>query len=271
MAQTGTAFTPDEELIADVEAYMETLVTEDDTPVDNWFSERQRQLLVEPLDNWHPVDENGAPRKFLAGSDVGVFWALRQPPLAPDMFLSLDVQLDIETAADWWRKKNRSYFVWEHGKAPEITIEIVSNQKGNETGTKLRDYASMGVDYYVVFDPARHLSEESLRIFELNRRRYVRFHDRYFSDIGLGLTLWEGSYRDSPPTTWLRWTDENNLLIPTGAEMAIKAQAESERATREAERAARESERATQEAEKAAMLAAKLREMGIDPDQILRS
>lgn len=264
MAETSTALMPDEELIADVEAYMETLVTEDDTPVDNWFSEHQRTLLVEPLDNWHPLDETGAPRKFLAGSDVGVFWMLRESPLVPDMFLSLDVQLDIETPADWWRKKNRSYFVWEHGKAPEIAVEIVSNQKGKETGTKLRDYALMGVNYYVVFDPALNLSEESLRIFELNKRRYVRYHDQYFPDIGLGLTLWEGSYRDSPPTTWLRWTDENNLLIPTGAEMAIKAQAESERAAREAERA-------TQEAGKAALLAAKLRELGIDPEQVLRS
>ena len=25
------------------------MVTEDDTPVDNWFSEKQRRLLVDPL------------------------------------------------------------------------------------------------------------------------------------------------------------------------------------------------------------------------------
>jgi Uma2 family endonuclease len=274
MAQTIPALAPDEELIADVEAYMETLVTEDDTPVDNWFSERQRPLLVETLDNWHPVDETGAPRKFLAGSDVGVFWMLRQPPLVPDAFLSLDVQLDIETPSDWWRKKNRSYFVWEHGKAPEVAIEIVSNQKGNETGTKLRDYALMGVIYYVVFDPGLHLKDELIRVFKLEGRHYVRYHDLYFPDLGIGLTLWEGSYRASPPATWLRWCDKTGTVFPTGAELATEAKAkaahEAERAVQEAERAAHEAERAAHEAEKARLLAAKLRELGVDPDQVLR-
>jgi len=274
MAQTSIAPTVDEELITEVEAYMETLVTEDDTPVDNWFSERQRPLLVETLDNWHPVDEAGAPRRFLAGSDIGVFWMLRQPPLVPDMFLSLDTRLEIEKPADWWRKKNRSYFVWEHGKAPDVAVEIVSNREGNETSTKWRDYALMGVLYYVVFDPGLQLKDELLRIFKLEGRRYVNYYDRYFPDLGIGLTLWEGSYRGSPVTTWLRWCDEKGNLFPTGAELAARAEAEAareaERAACEAERATREAERAAREAEKAEALAAKLRELGVDPDQILR-
>ncbi len=272
MAQTmtalaPTAFAPDEELITEVEAYMETLVTEDDTPVDNWFSERQRSLLEEPLDNWHPVDETGAPRKFLAGTDVGVFWMLRHPPLVPDMFLSLDTQLEIEKPSDWWRKKNRSYFVWEHGKAPDLVVEIVSNRQGNEKGTKWRDYALMGVAYYVVFDPSLQLKDDVLRIFKLDGRRYVAYYDTYFPDIGMGLTLWEGTYRDSLVTTWLRWCDEKGEVFPTGTELAIKAQAE---AAQESQRAAQESQRAAQEAEKAKLLAAKLRELGVDPDRILQ-
>jgi len=274
MAQTVTALAPDEELISEVEAYMETLVTEDDTPVDNWFSERQRTLLTETLDSWHPVDETNAPRTFLAASDVGVFWMLRHPPLVPDMFLSLDTKLDIEKPADWWRKKNRSYFVWEHGKAPDVVVEIVSNRQGNETGSKWRDYASMGVAYYVVFDPGQQLDDETLRIFKLDGRRYVRFFERYFPDIGLGLTLWEGSYKNSPETIWLRWCDEHENLLPTGVELATQAQAEaakeSERAAKESERAAKESERAAKESEKAKLLAAKLRELGVDPNQILQ-
>lgn len=272
MAQTQTslaptAFAPDEELISEVEAYMETLVTEDDTPVDNWFSERQRTLLTEPLDNWHPIDETGAPRKFLAGADVGVFWMLRHPPLVPDMFLSLDTQLEIEKPSDWWRKKNRSYFVWEHGKAPDVVVEIVSNRQGNEKGTKWRDYALMGVEYYVVFDPSLQLKDELLRIFKLDGRRYVSYYETYFPDIGMGLTLWEGVYKDSPVTIWLRWCDEKGEVFPTGNEMAVKALAE---ATQEAQRAEQEAQRAEQEAEKAKLLAAKLRELGIDPEQILQ-
>jgi hypothetical protein len=153
-----------------------------------------------------------------------------------------------------------------HGKAPEVAIEIVSNREGKETGSKLRDYALMGVVYYVVFDPGFHLGEEALRIFKLEGRRYVRYRENYFPDLGLGLTLWEGSYEDSKPAIWLRWRNEQGNLILTGAE---RAAGEAERVAREAERAAHEAERAAREAERAALLAAKLRELGVDPDQLL--
>lgn len=242
MAQTSLEVPSEfdmEDVVAELEAYMETLVTEDDEPMDNLFSDYQRRLLVESLRNsWRPLDEDGAPRKFMAGTDVAVYWAVGRQPLAPDVFLSLDVELEIENPADWWRRKNRSYFVWMHGKAPEVAVEVVSDDKGKETGSKLRDYALMGVVYYVVFDPGFHLSEEALRIFKLEGRRYVPYHESYFSDVGLGLTLWEGSYEDSKPAIWLRWCDEQGNLILTGAE-------------------------------RSALLSAKLRELGVDPDQIL--
>ena len=56
------------------------IITEDDTAVDNVFSEKQQRLLVEPLySSWQP----GKP--FFAAANVGVFYAIRQPPLVPDM------------------------------------------------------------------------------------------------------------------------------------------------------------------------------------------
>jgi len=78
------------------------------------------------------------------------------------------------------------------------------------------------------------------------------------------LTLWDGTYEDQYGT-WLRWCDDQGRAIPTGAERAAH---EAERAAHEAERATHEAERATREAERAARLAAKLRELGIDPDQL---
>lgn len=272
MAQTSLKLPSDpamDDVIAEVEAYMETLVTEDDTPVDNLFSDYQRRLLVEPLrSSWKPVDESGAPRKYIACTDVGIFYALRQPPIVPDMLLSMDV----ESPDEFWLKKHRSYFTWEYGKAPDIVIEIVSNREGGEAGVKLRDYAVIGIPYYVIFDPGRFLEDETLRLFKLEARRYVAYHERRFPEVGLGLTLWEGSYEDSKPTTWLRWCDAQGHLILSGAERAAReaerATREAERAAREAERAAREAERAAREAERAAFLAEKLRELGVDPDQL---
>lgn len=240
MAQTSLKLPSDpgmDDVIAEVEAYMETLVTEDDTPVDNIFSDYQCRLLVESLRNsWRPLDENGAPRKYLAVTDVAIYYGLRQQPVVPDMLLSLDV----EAPDEWWGRRSRAYFIWEFIKAPEVVIEVVSNNDGNEAGTKLRDYALIGVPYYVVFDPGRFIDDEMLRIFKLDVRRYVAYHESYFPEVGLGVKLWEGSYEDSKPSLWLRWHDAQGNLILTGAE-------------------------------RASLLATKLQELGVDPDQILSS
>ncbi|MCX7940032.1 MAG: hypothetical protein N2545_11450, partial [Thermoflexales bacterium] len=77
-----------QEYLEEYERFVQTIVTEDDTPVDNIFSAKQARLLVESLyTSWqHP--EFG--RRFIADTNVGVFYALRQPPVVPDMFLSLD-------------------------------------------------------------------------------------------------------------------------------------------------------------------------------------
>jgi hypothetical protein len=103
------------------------LTIEDDTPVDNFQSEKQQRLLVEPLySSWSP------DVSFIAAANVGVFYALKQDSIVPDALLSLNVQMP----TDWSQKQNRSYFVWEFGKVPEVCVEIVSNRKGNELDSK---------------------------------------------------------------------------------------------------------------------------------------
>lgn len=93
------------------------LVIEDDTPVDNFQSEKQQRLLVDPL-----YSSKVLSTPFIA-ANVGLFYAVKQDPIVPDAFLSLKVQMP----ADWSQRKNRSYFVWEFGKVPEVAIEVVSN------------------------------------------------------------------------------------------------------------------------------------------------
>src|SRR6266436_6633958 len=122
-------------ILAEYLPQVDDLVTEDDTPVDNLFSAKQQRLLVEPLYSSWAGPGDGRP--FLADANVGVFYSVRQPPLVPDAFLSLDVQ----APEDLWTRSNRSYFTWEYGKPPDVVIEVVSNQKGAEAERKLRDYA----------------------------------------------------------------------------------------------------------------------------------
>ncbi len=62
------------------------IVTEDDTPVDNLFSEKQQRLLTDSLNSsWKPG------RSFLSAADVGIFYDPDEPPIVPDVFMSLDV------------------------------------------------------------------------------------------------------------------------------------------------------------------------------------
>jgi Uma2 family endonuclease len=217
--------------------FMQTLVTEDDKPADNVFSATQAHLLIDALyASWeHPR----FGRRFIAIGNVGVFYAFYQPPVVPDMFLSLDVT----PPADLWKKTNRSYFIWEYGKPPEVVVEIVSNTEGGEEALdgKLGIYERIKVDRYVVYDPGQQTGSEPLRIYALKGGRLVRTDETWFEEIGLGVTLWRGQYRGCEDT-WLRWCDRGGVVILTGQERA------------EAERA------------RAERLAAKLRAAGIDPD-----
>jgi Uma2 family endonuclease len=228
---------PTYSLDPDLQPNIDDLVIEDDTPVDNFLSAKLQRLLVEILySSWASL---GMDRPFLADADIGLFWAVGQPPIVPDVFLSLDV----EVPQDFREKRHRTYLLWEIGKSPEVVIEIVSNRVGNELGRKLETYARLGVAYYVVFDPLRQLGDEPLRVLGLHEGRYAPLTEPWLEQVGLGLTLWEGSF-EGLTTTWLRWCDRDGNLLPTGAERAAQAEA------------------------KAAKLAARLRELGLDPDAL---
>jgi Uma2 family endonuclease len=266
-------------------------VTEDDAPVDNFFSEKQQRLLTEPLYSARMAERLGRP--LLAAANVGVFYGEGQPAIVPDALVSLDVEL----AADLWPKANRSYFIWRFGKPPDAVVEIVSNREGGELGSKRERYAQLGVAYYVVFDPQRLLGEEALRCYELRGRTYAPCAGGWLGDIGLGVRLWEGEY-EGVKAVWLRWCDQEGNVIPTGAELAeaeraraeeeqrraeeARQRAEAERQRAEAEqrraeearqraeaerqRAEEEQRRADAERVRAERLAARLRALGIDPD-----
>lgn len=251
------------EVRAMTEREMENLVTEDDTTVDNILSEKQQRLLTEPLYGAWSGPDRCAPghRGFLALANVGLFYALRQPPLVPDMMLALDVP---GLGPDLSQKANRSYFVWvQDGKLPAVVVEIVSNQEGGEDSEKLRKYEAIGVPYYVIFDPWRLLSDRMLRIYQFAgaSQGYIEQVGGLLDTVGLGLSLWQGEY-EGTKTWWLRWTDREGRLIPTGAELA---QREQQRATEAEQRAEASARRAEQERQRAERLAARLRELGVEP------
>jgi len=274
------------------------LVIEDDTPVDNFQSEQQQRLLVEPLYS-SPV----LPQPFLAAANVGLFYELELDPIVPDVMLSLGIQ----RAADYSVRQNRSYFAWKLGKLPEVCIEIVSNKEGDElflskpsqrkgkTKIKLDTYGKIGVPYYVVFDPLQQIQEEKgmdgalLRVWKMSDEGYTELTSNqkiintgesvWLEEVGIGLMLWYGKFEEDVQRLWLRWCDKEGEPITTGAEgkemERQRAEMERQRAEMERQRADTqqqqvqiERQRTEMERQRAEQLAKKLREMGIDPDQL---
>ncbi|MCA9606807.1 MAG: Uma2 family endonuclease [Myxococcales bacterium] len=204
-----------------------TLVTEDGAPVDNVFQEKQQRLLAGPLlDSW------SASRPFVAMANVGLFFQVDEPPVVPDMLLSVDVTLPADLAP----KKNRSYFVWRYGKPPDAVVEVVSNRAGRELDEKRALYERIRVAHYVVFDPFALLGDLRVRCFELTGERYVDRLDARLESLGLSLVEWDGAF-EGHHDRWLRWADLDGVPIPTAAERAEK-------------------------------LAARLRQLGVNPEDV---
>lgn len=220
------------------------LITEDDEPVDNLFSETQQRLLTEPLYSSWVGPGDGRP--FLAAANIGVFYLRRNPAIVPDVLLSLDVEIP----AEFWNKEHRSYYLWEFGKAPDVAIEIVSNKVGGEDDEKKAKYARMRVGYYVIFDPYGELMPETLTVYRWNDFQYEPQSSLQFPSLSIGLTLWTGEY-EGKHDRWLRWVDADGKLIPTGKE-----------------RADQEHQRAEQERQRAERMAEMLRQLGQDPSQL---
>ncbi len=247
-----------EDVVTTQWAQLEHIITEDDTPVDNIPSSKQQRLLVESLySSWAGSKKT---RKFLVDANIGIFYDPDEPPIVPDVFLSLDVSV----AKDWWQKKNRSYFTHVFGKVPEVVIEIVSNKEGNEDSSKLQIYAQIQIPHYVIFDPQQRLTSETLRIYKLSNDRYVKQRNQWLAKAGLGLKFWEGVYEDQEGV-WLRWCNRNGNLILTGTE---HAEQERQHAEQERQRAEQEYKRAEQAEERVGLLEAKLRDLGINPNQV---
>jgi Uma2 family endonuclease len=214
------------------------LVTEDDTPVDNFASAKQRRLLVGSL--YSSLQEQA----FVAEANVGIYYTDLKPAIVPDVFLSFDVQVP----QNWWEKQNRCYMIWKFGKPPEVVIEIVSNKEGDELGKKLKVYEHIRVSYYIVYDPYQQLNDQALHIYEYRGRRYFETKETWLEQVGLGLTLWEGEF-EGRRDTWLRWCYQDATVLLTGDERAEQAQ-----------------QRAEQAEQRAQLLAEKLRAMGVDPN-----
>jgi Uma2 family endonuclease len=195
--------------------------------------------------------------KFFIGSNMHFYYdvknALRYK--IPDWFLVPGVVASKTSADLCW-----SYVLWQEAIAPFIVVELLTpGVDGEELVESLdRDGVSkwglyervLRVPYYVVFD---WLSGH-LWMFCLQGGRYVELNlsgqGVWLEDLGLGLGMWQGSY-DGVEGKWLRWYYDDGSWVMTDQERLLLIQ---------------QTERDRQRAD---LMATKLRELGLDVDEIL--
>ncbi|HEY9703513.1 MAG TPA: Uma2 family endonuclease, partial [Allocoleopsis sp.] len=158
----------------------------------------------------------------------------------------------------------RSYTPNNEGDPVAIVMEFLSDSDGGELSMRSTSpYGKMyfyeqilQVPTYITYDPyevnieVRYLQEGKYIIQSANEQGLV-----WVPELELYLGIWFGQ-RLGQTMNWLRWWDKSGNLLLWSSE-----QAQQERQKTELER-----QRAEQERQRAEKLAAKLRELGIDPD-----
>ncbi|ETR66197.1 MAG: hypothetical protein OMM_05762 [Candidatus Magnetoglobus multicellularis str. Araruama] len=224
----------------------DSLITEDDEPVDNLFSERQMKFLTDALYTSWTIN-----RPFLACANVGIY---DDPPIAPPIVPDVLLSMDVIPAKNIWEKKNRCYMIDVFKKPPDLVIEVVSNRTGNERTSKFHRYESMDIKYYVIFDPDKCIFKTSLHVYRLHNGKYKAFpwkqiqrNGIWFSDLQLGLKVHQSIYQKMD-TEWLLWSNHDGDILLSGEQ---KAKFEFERAEDEKQRAEKEKQRAEKEKQRA--------------------
>ncbi|MEO0885917.1 MAG: Uma2 family endonuclease [Cyanobacteria bacterium J06648_10] len=221
----------------------------------------QPQLLRETCQpTTHPQES------VFVGTDLNVYYDVHHPGWhkRPDWFLVLGVEKARQQSELRW-----SYVIWQEGVSPFLALELLSPgteaedlgqtlREVNQPPTKWQVYEQiLRIPYYAIFDR----SENQFRLYQIVGTRYqeITLSDSsyWFDEMGLGIGVWEGEY-NGVEGKWLRWQDADNNWIPTEKEQAETAQ-------QQAETAQQQAKTAQQRAEK---LAEKLKELGIDPEDI---
>jgi Uma2 family endonuclease len=268
----------------------EELPCSDETPVDNQLQNDIPNLLLSLLAFiWMGRDD------WYFGVDMGVYYNPDEPAIVPDGFLAIGVKHDTG------ERGRLSYVLWEEAYImPILALEVISEKYNGEYEGKLADYQTLGILYYAIYNPlsgrrGRFKNRERLEVYKLIAGKYELLEPEnnrvWLPEIGLALGYEQGEHI-AWVREWLYWYDQSGNRYLTAEERAraaavIAAQAgllaQQERLLAQQERLAKEEAEASaaqagllaqqerlakEEAEqKAQRLAARLRSLGINPDE----
>ena len=275
IVQTSPSIQP---LTIEWKALPEDYILPDD-PVENILQPYLAAALTDALDTAGLI----TPEKLIA-SNFGLVAMVNQKTIvkAPDWLYVPQVNPVTGVV-------RRSYTPNLEGSAVAVVMEFLSETDTGEYSSrptypygKLYYYEQiLNIPTYVTFDSSTSFLEVRQLSADLPESRYIvqtaNAEGRYWiPELKLWLGSWHGE-RLGMVAHWLRWWDEAGNLLLWSSEIAEqerqraeqerqRAEQERQRAEQERQRAEQESQRAEQERQRAEQLAAKLRELGIEPD-----
>jgi Uma2 family endonuclease len=243
------------------------LPDKDGTFVKNFQEHPQSILLTDSI--WSTLQHIHKDGQFAIGQDCGIYWRLSDPPEkgaeAPDWFYVPNVPPMLEGQV------RRSYVMWQEHVVPLIALEFVSgggSEERDRTPKKGKFWVyeqAIKIPYYGIYE----VKKSQVEMYRLTNGVYKQMlankRGHYeIPELGVELGIWKGNYKNLN-LPWLRWWDKNGNLLPHAEESQalIQYQIEQERLAKKS--ALRQME---QERQKKERLAAKLRELGIDPNEI---
>ena len=211
---------------------------------------------------------------YFAGGNMFIYYSSAQARnrdfRGPDFFVVLGVD---------GRTDRQGWVVWEeNGRYPDVIVELMSpSTAAVDTGAKKDIYEQIfKTSDYFVFDPFDPSSLQGWHLDANQRYQPLVPNEQgwlWCQRLGLWLGTWEGTI-DRETAVWLRFYDQAGNLVPLPEEAAQvraeqerqRAEQERQQAEQERQRAEQERQRAEQERQRAERLAARLRDLGEDPN-----
>lgn len=202
----------------------------------DWFGDRDDVFVAADL-LWYPVDGR------------------------PDICKAPDIMVVLDHPAG----PRPSYMQWkENGRPPQVVFEFLSSSNtAREMMEKLDFYSDHGCLEYYIYDYQKGTFaayERPAGGDQLIKVKSAADHSWTSAMLGCVFGL------SSTGKLWVKRPD--GRFMESQHEIWQRAEAESKRAEAEARRAEVESKRAEAESKRAEALARKLRELGVDPDQL---
>lgn len=233
--------------VPEIELPVFDLPYDDGEPLESNWHRAEGSLLIEAYQQYR-----GSAKDYYAGANMFVYYSSRQVRnqdfRGPDFFIVLGVDGSYD---------RKSWIVWEeNGRYPNVIVELMSVTTADEDRTtKKQLYAqTFGTQNYFYYDPETqefqgfHLVNGDYEDLLPNAQGWL-----WCEALDLWVGLWQGEFQGQTHA-WVRFYSKAGELVLTNEE-AERQRAEAERQRAEAAETA------------LARLHARLRTLGIDPDQ----